>query len=158
MTSRLKLLQPWLSYHDRDRTGPLNCKEKKTLTFLVRFYKLGTNWDTPEKRAPYLRNCLHNVGLWPHLWRIFYKTTSTITATTKTQNIYSCFVCMYVFAPCVWLVPRKAKRRHQTPWYWSYRWLQDVPWVLGNEPRSSGRVAITPNHWNLSLALGGAFS
>ena len=134
---------PWL-------TGPLNCKYKKLCLFWLVFINLAQT-KTYQERG--------------HLtWGIAFITLAydhicgTFSTTTTTTNVYGCFACIYVCAPCVWLVSGKSKRRHQIPWYWSYRWLQDVPWVLGNEPGSSGRVAITPTHWNLSLVLGRIFS
>jgi hypothetical protein len=31
---------------------------------------------------------------------------------------------------------KKTRRVHQIPWYWSYRWLEAIMWVLGIKPRS----------------------
>lgn len=46
--------------------------------------------------------------------------------------------------PCV---PIESRRESQTIWSWSYRELWESMWVLGIEPRSSGKVAIALKLW-----------
>lgn len=36
----------------------------------------------------------------------------------------------------------EVRRGQQNPWNWHYRWLWAAIWVLGTEPRSSGRAAM----------------
>jgi hypothetical protein len=38
------------------------------------------------------------------------------------------------------------------PWNWSYRWLWGAMWLLGIEPRFSGRAASVLNCWAISPA------
>lgn len=56
-------------------------------------------------------------------------------------------------APFVCLVPEKARKRHETPWSWSYRWLQTATWVLASnlgslqkqhERLPHGQISSTP--------------
>lgn len=47
--------------------------------------------------------------------------------------------------PFVW-----ARRGHQNPWDWSYRWLW-VMWVLGIKLQSSARASSILNQWAISV-------
>jgi hypothetical protein len=49
-------------------------------------------------------------------------------------NVHWCFVCMLVWG-------------YQKLWNWSYWRLWAAMWLLGVEPRSSGRTASALNHW-----------
>ena len=51
-------------------------------------------------------------------------------------------VCLHVHKACV---PGaiKDQKRLSDPWNWSYEELLYIMWVMGTEPRSSGRVAST---------------
>lgn len=60
-------------------------------------------------------------------------------------NVYSCFARLYVCAPCAYLPPVEARRRHQVPWNWSYRWQETVVWGLGTKP-SQGPLEDQPVH------------
>lgn len=42
--------------------------------------------------------------------------------------LYVCFVCMYIHAPCVCLVPVKPRRGHWILWHWNYRWCVSPLW------------------------------
>ena len=59
--------------------------------------------------------------------------------------------CMSV--PCVCLVTLEAKNRHETPSNRSNKWLWATLYVLGKEPKPSGRAARTLNPWVISSAL-----
>lgn len=37
-------------------------------------------------------------------------------------HVYQGFACMYVYAPCTYLVPTEV-RRYWIPWNWNYEWL-----------------------------------
>lgn len=57
-----------------------------------------------------------------------------------------CFAYRYVCAPHIRLVLLEATKGQQIAWNGSYRWLWAALWVLGAEPRSSGRAASTQSH------------
>lgn len=44
---------------------------------------------------------------------------------------------------------RGGQRKLQTLWNWSYRWLWAALWLLGKEPRFSGRAVRAPNCWTI---------
>lgn len=48
---------------------------------------------------------------------------------------------MYVCVPCLCLVPVEARRGCQIHWNWSYRSLWAILYVLGTEPKSSGKAS-----------------
>lgn len=48
--------------------------------------------------------------------------------------------------------PLEAKRRYWSPWGCSHRRLYACMWVLGIEPKASGRVAGLLNHQGIPLA------
>ena len=56
-----------------------------------------------------------------------------------------CFACMSVWG-C------------RIPWNWNHRQLWAFLWVLGIEPRSSGRTASVLNHWSISPVPTASFS
>ena len=64
---------------------------------------------------------------------------------------YECIACMYVYAPCMYLVPSEARKWCQITLNWSYRQLLAVMWVLEIELRSSGRTSVFFNHWASSI-------
>lgn len=65
-----------------------------------------------------------------------------------------CFLCMYIFPPCICLLLLEDRRGHRNPLDWSCRWLWATTWVLGDEPRSSWRAAIAFNCWVIFWVLG----
>lgn len=69
------------------------------------------------------------------------------------KNVYGYFACMYICAPCVFLGLAEIRREHQMLWNWSCRWVWAAMWVLGIEPRSTGRAASALKHWATSPAL-----
>lgn len=50
---------------------------------------------------------------------IFYLSISTMNTSFY---IHRCLAYIYVCVPHVCLLPMEAKRGHQIPWYWGYRW------------------------------------
>jgi hypothetical protein len=59
-----------------------------------------------------------------------------------------------IFCLNVCQCPMEARKDHQIPWNWSYRQLGAAAiWVLGVEPKFSGRTASTLNHWVITPAL-----
>lgn len=60
---------------------------------------------------------------------------------------YECFVCMYVCVTCSCSMPTEARKEHQIPDIWSYKWLWTTMWVFRIESRFSARSASVPNHW-----------
>lgn len=49
---------------------------------------------------------------------------------------------MDVYVPYTCLLPVEARKGHNMPWDWDYRWLLATTWVLGIKPMSSTRTAI----------------
>lgn len=64
-----------------------------------------------------------------------------------------CFVCLYICAPHTWSVPRGWKRVSD-PWYWSYRRLWPITWMLGTKPDPSPRAASNLNCWGAPSLAG----
>ena len=54
-----------------------------------------------------------------------------------------CVCCLHVWAPHTCL----ARSGGQSLWNWCYRWVWAAMWVLGTEPRSSGRAASALKQW-----------
>jgi hypothetical protein len=65
--------------------------------------------------------------------------------------VSECLACMHACARYVYLVPVEIRRRHQSPWTWSNRWLSPAMWVLRLELGSPARAANAFNFWALSL-------
>jgi hypothetical protein len=63
----------------------------------------------------------------------------------------TCFACMNACTLCAYLGPMEARRGHQMPWNWSYKWLWASMWVMQTKPGSSPRVASELN-WAISPA------
>lgn len=59
---------------------------------------------------------------------------------------YEYIACLYVYVPCVCLVHKEARKGYQLLWNRSYISLLAPMWMLGLEPRSSGRTASSLNH------------
>lgn len=59
--------------------------------------------------------------------------------------VYGYFSCMSVCVSHVCPVPVETSRGFWVSWSWSYRQLWVSMWVLGFEPRASGRAASTLN-------------
>lgn len=50
------------------------------------------------------------------------------------------FVCMNICVPHAWMVPKEVRRRCQSPWDQSYKWLWATLWVLEAERGFSART------------------
>lgn len=57
-------------------------------------------------------------------------------------------VFMSVYYTHAWY-PWKPEKEYHIPWYWSYRWMWVTMWVLGIEPKPSGRQPVLINLWTL---------
>lgn len=59
-------------------------------------------------------------------------------------NDLSFLMCMDVLPACIYtcLVPEEMRRRCQSPWKRSYRWLCGTMWTLGIKLRPSGRALL----------------
>lgn len=70
--------------------------------------------------------------------------------------MYDCFVCVYVSAPYVYLVPAEVKRQHQSLMNSSHKCIKAAMWMLRPEDKSSVRV-VSPfspvSHWSSPLYL-----
>lgn len=69
-------------------------------------------------------------------WVIFF---------SEKHYYFICMSCMYV--------PVKARRGHQIPRNWSYRWLWMAMWGLAIEPRPLVRAARDLNCWAISAII-----
>lgn len=67
--------------------------------------------------------------------------------------VYGCFARTYICVPPMCLVPKEARREHQTHWRWNYGQSWATIWLLGIEPASSERVTSVLNNWPLSSSL-----
>lgn len=61
--------------------------------------------------------------------------------------IYLFIICTSVLSACRYMyhmhvVHTKVRRGHQSPWNWTNSWLRGIMYMLGMEPRSSGRAAM----------------
>lgn len=63
---------------------------------------------------------------------------------------YFIFICMWVYATCVWVLPEGL--RGQIPWSWSYSGYRRPDMVLGTEFQSL-RAAQIFNCWAISPHL-----
>lgn len=54
--------------------------------------------------------------------------------------VYGCIFCMYVYSPCLDLLPMVFRKGCQISWNWIYRQLWDSMWVLEIEFGSSSRA------------------
>lgn len=57
--------------------------------------------------------------------------------------VYRCFAYKYVCIPYVCLGPLEARRRHQIPRNWTYRWLWNTVHILGLELLEGEQVFLT---------------
>lgn len=64
---------------------------------------------------------------------------------------HRCFACMFVHH--VNAVPLGARRGRLIPCDWGYKWLWVDTWMVGIQPRSSGRETGILNHWSISLTF-----
>ena len=67
--------------------------------------------------------------------------------------MYGYFACTHVYVLCMNLVPSQARRGLCLPRNSSYGRLWIVMWVLGIEPKSSGRTVSALNCWAIFVAL-----
>lgn len=68
-------------------------------------------------------------------------------------NVYKYFVYFYICVSHACHILAEARRRCQIPWDCSYRQLLATIWVLGIEPRFSGRATSALNCRAISLVL-----
>lgn len=65
--------------------------------------------------------------------------------------MYEYFAYIYVYVPCVCLVPAAVTRRGQIPWNWSHEGLDsqdhmNPTWMLGTELGTSARATNALGH------------
>jgi hypothetical protein len=63
------------------------------------------------------------------------------------------YFCLHVWTLWTHLAPTEVRRRHQTLWCSSCRWLWTATWVLQVELGSSARATSALNHWAILPAL-----